>query len=425
MNRSVPAPRSSFSFGGLFGAALVLALPSLARADDLFVGSPTTLIQRGNPYSGDFSTVGACGGQAQSMTLDGDRLLVGDPTGRIYQKLPSDNFVSFLFEVPNDAQALAMHAGNLLVGGSDGTILRVDAQSGAVLATLDVPVPVSALLVLGDDVYAGSSFGIVEKGNALTGGFQFWGTCGGPVNSLASDATALILGSSIGQIYRVNFATQQLEGNFAAGNDAEAIAIQDGDLVVAGSDGSIRRLVPTTGAFRGAFESAVPVSSLAVLPEAQPGVIYCYGGGCPCGNNDPDGGCAHSGGFGARLSGSGTASVAADDLRLFAFHMPLNRLSRFYMSQHTTMIPLGDGLLCAGGGGSGYPPLRFPAQSSGPAGSISLPEHIVAYNAQHFPNIGQILPGATWHSQVWYRDPAGPCGQHFNTSNSYAVTFVP
>lgn len=416
MNRTVPA---------LVLALSPFVLPSSARADDLFVGSPTTLIQQGNPYSGDFSTVGACGGQAQSMTFDGDRLLIGAPTGNVYQKSLSDSFVSFAFHVPNDAKALAMHAGNLLVGGSDGTIVRVDAKSGAVLATLDVPVPVAALLVLGDDVYAGSSAGIVEKGNALAGGFQFWGTCGGPVNGLASDATALILGTSIGQIYRVNFATQQLEGNFPAGNDATAIAIQDGDLVVAGSDGSIRRMVPTTGAFRGSFASAVPVSSIAILPGTQPGVIYCYGGGCPCGNNDPDGGCAHSGGFGARLSGSGTASVAADDLRLFAFHMPLNKLSRFYMSQHATMLPLGDGLLCAGGGGSGYPPLRFPAQSSGAAGSVSMPEHLVAYNAQHFPNTGVILPGATWNMQVWYRDPQGPCGQHFNTSNSYAVTFVP
>ena len=419
MNRST---RSSLLLGG----TLLLALPlSPARADELYAGSPTTLIQRGNPYSGAFSSVGACGGQAQSMTFDGARLLIGDPSGHIYQRSPGDFFVSYAFDVPNDAQALAMHAGNLLSGGSEGTIARVNAVTGAVIDTLTVGSPVTAILVSGDDVYAGTALGIVLKGNALTGGFQFWGTCGGPVNSLAKDSTHLILAASNGLIYRVNLATQQLEGTFPAGNSAESIALQNGDLVVAGDDGSIRRMVPTTGAARGSFTSQVPVSAIAVLPETEPGVIYCYGATCPCGNNDPEAGCAHSGGFGARLAGSGTTSVAADDLRLHAFHIPPNRLTRFYMSQHTTMLPLGDGLMCAGGGGAGYPPLRFPAQSSGLAGSISLPENLVAYNAAHFPATGQILPGATWHSQIWYRDNLGPCSQRFNTSNSYAITFTP
>jgi hypothetical protein len=409
----------------LFGASVLFLLPpAAARADELYVGSPTTLIQRGNPYSGGFQGIGACGGQAQSMTLDGGRLLIGDPSGHVYQR-PADGFVNYAFDVPNDAQALAMHAGNLLSGGSDGTIVRVDAISGAVLDTMTVGGPVTALLVSGDDVFAGTSFGIVQKGNALSGGFQFWGTCGGPVNSLAKDSTHLIIAATNHLIYRVNLATQALEGTFPAGNDVEAIALQGGDLVVAGADGSLRRLEPVTGALRGTFNSIVAVSSIAVRPEAEPGVIYCYGGGCPCGNNDTDAGCAHSGGFGARLAGAGTTSVSADDLRLFVFHLPQNRLTRFYMSQHTTMLPLGDGLMCAGGGGSGYPPLRFPAQSSGLAGSISLPEHLVAYNAAHFPATGQIFAGATWHSQVWYRDNLGPCGNRFNTSNSYATTFTP
>jgi hypothetical protein len=407
-----------------FGASLLLLTAATVRADELFVASPTTLIQRGNPYFGAFATIGACGGQAQSMTLDGTRLLIGDPNGHIYQWTPG-GFLSYAFDVPNDAQALAMHAGNLLSGGSDGTIVRVNATTGAVLDTLDVPAPVSAILVSGDDVFAGTSFGIVQKGNALTGDFQFWGTCGGPVNSLAKDSTHLIIGASNSQIYRVNLATQQLEGNFPAGNDAQAIALQNGDLVVAGSDGSIRRMVPTTGASRGSFTSQVGVSAIAVLAEADPGVIDCFGNGCPCGNDDPAAGCAHSGGFGARLAGSGTASVSADDLELFAFHMPQNRLTRFYLSQHAMQTPLGDGFLCAGGGGGGYPPLRYPAQSSGTAGAISLPANLVAYNASHFPGTGQIFAGATWHSQVWYRDNAGPCSQRFNTSNAYAITFVP
>ena len=403
----------------------LLAVLGTARADELFVASPTTLIQQGNPFGGNFSTIGACGGAAHSMTLSGTRLLIGDPLGRIYQKAPEDAFVNFVFTVPNDATALAMHAGNLLAAGSDGTIVRVDAVSGAVLDTLQVPVPVTALHVEGDTIYAGSSFGIVERGSALSGDFQFWGTCGGPVNSLTADATHLILGSSNGQIYRIAFATGQLEGSFAAGNDARAVVVQANDLLVGGSDASVRRLVRTTGALKGTFTASVEVSALALLPGTEPGVIYCYGGTCPCGNDDPGAGCAHGLGWGGRLSATGSSSVSDDDLRLFAFGLPMNKTTRFYLSQHTTMLPLGDGLLCAGGGGSGYPPLRFPIVNSGPSGSASTPQNLVAWCAQRFPSTGVIVPGQTWHAQAWFRDPLSPCGFRFNTTNSYAVTFTP
>ncbi|HEV8113949.1 MAG TPA: hypothetical protein VGR31_14335 [Planctomycetota bacterium] len=413
-----------YARASLFTLPIAVALLAPARADELFVGSPTTLIQSGNPFSGAFTTIGACGGAAQSMTLDGSRLLIGDPSGRVYQKGPSDSFVNFAFNVPNDAQALAMHGGNLLVGGTDGTLVRVDATTGAVIATLQVGAPVTALLVMGNDVFAGTSFGIVEKGDAIAGNFQFWGTCGGPVNALAADSTHLILGSSNGNIYRVNLLTQMLEGTFPAGNDSEALVVQADDIVVGGSDGSLRRLERMTGALKGSFSASVPVSSLALLIEPQPGLIYCYGGGCPCGNDDGTAGCAHSLGWGGRLLGSGSTSVAADDLAITAFNMPPNRFARFYMSQHSTMVPLGDGLLCAGGGGSGYPAMRFPVQNTGISGSIAMPEHLVGYVLAHFPS-SAIIAGATWNMQTWYRDPPGPCGNRFNTTNSYAVTFTP
>jgi len=420
-------PGSAFLLPATLTGVLSASLSATARADELYAASPTTLIQRGNPFSGDFETIGACGGQASAMVFDGTRLLISDPNGRIYERLPGQ-FVGYAgFDVPNDATSLAMHANNLLAGGSDGTIVRVDATTGAVLDTLNMAggIPVSALLVIGDEIFAGSSFGIVQRGSALTGGLAFWGTCGGPVTSLAADATHLILGSSDGQIYRVNLQTGLVDGSFAAGNDAASIALQAGHLLVGGTDGTIRRLDRTNGAFKGNFESFVGVSALAVLPQAEPGVVYCYGSGCPCGNDDPEGGCASALGWGGRLGGSGSTSVAADDLQIFAFQLPRNRTSRVYMSQHTTQVPLGDGFLCAGGGGGGYPPLRFPIQNSGASGSIATPDGLIAFCAQHFPQTGQIFPGQTWHTQVWYRDPWGPCSQRFNTTNSYAVTFTP
>ena len=407
----------------ILGGLTLALFTSTAHADEIFTGSTTTLIQKGSPYAGTFQTIGACGGQAQSMTLDGDVLLIGDPNGHIYRRAPGDSFVSYAFDVPNDAQALVMHGGNLLSGGSDGTIARVDASSGALISTLNVSIPVSALLVQGGDLFAGSSFGIVQKGNATTGGFQFWGTCGGPVNSLAIDATHLMIGSSNGNIYRIALATQQVDATFPVGNDAQAMIVSKGDLVVGGTNGSILRVRRTDGLVKGTMSSFVSVNSMAILEEQEPGTIYCYGLGCPCGNNDGETGCAHSRGYGARLAGRGTGSVGADDLEINAFNLPPNKSGRFYMSQNSTQLPLGDGFLCAGT--AGYPLFRFPFISSGPAGSISMPDNLIAYCQQHFNVSGHITAGSTWHFQAWYRDPAGPCGNKFNTTNSYSMPFGP
>jgi hypothetical protein len=403
-------------------AALLPA--SLARADDLYVASATTVIQQGNPFSATFTVVGACGGAAQALTLNGDILLIGDQLGRIYKKGPTDSFISYAgYDVPNDAQGLAMHGGNLLTVGTDGTIIRVDAITGAVLDTMTASVPLTAILVSGDDVFVGSSLGVVQKGHATNGGFQFWGTCGGPVNSIARDATHLIVGASNGVVYRLDLATQQVATSFSVPNDAQALVVQGNDLLVGGSDSKIYRLRRTDGALKSTLTSQVAVSALALRREIAPGSAYCYGNGCPCGNDDPSAGCANSTGFGAKLAGEGSASIAADDLTIYAYQIPPNKNGRFYMSQNSTHLPLGDGFLCAGSGG--YPSFRFPFHNAGPAGSLATPSSLVAWCSQNLPSTGHLFAGSTWHFQAWYRNAQGPCGQNFNTTNSYSVTFVP
>ena len=89
-------------------------------------------------------------------------------------------------------------------------------------------------------------------------------------------------------------------------------------------------------------------------------------------------------------------------------------------------IYFGGGLTgVAGAGSGGYPLFRFPFINSGPAGTLRLPQSFVSYCASHFNASGHIHPGATWHLQAWYRDPQGPCGGFFNTTNSYSITFGP
>jgi hypothetical protein len=419
MNRAPSPHRRAAALCGLFTFALL----ATARADELFVASPTTLITQGNPYTGSFATIGLCGGQAQSMTLNGSQLLIGDPNGHVYKKSPSDSFVSYAFDVPNDAQALAMHAGNLLSGGSNSTIARVDATTGALIGTLTTPLPVSAMAIVGDDVYAGSPFGVVHKGNALTGNFQFFGTCGGPVNSIVVDSTHMIIGSSDGRVYRINLSTQNVDAQFTISNDAAAMVMQAGDLLIGGSNSTVLRVQRFTGFVKGTIAANAPVSAMALEIGADPGSAYCYGSACPCGNDDPLAGCANTTGFGGRLAASGSTSVAADDIEIFAFQIPANHNGRFYMSQITAQVPFGDGFVCAGGGG--YPSFRFPLATSGPAGAFMTPEHLIAFCNTHFVASGHIAPGATWHFQVWYRDPSGPCGSNFNTTNSTSVVFEP
>jgi hypothetical protein len=420
MNKIQTLGRRAALLAGVAAGALVLE----SRADELFVASPTTLISEGNPYGGSFTTIGACGGAAHSMTLNGAELLIGDPNGHIYRRSPGNFFVSYAYDVPNSAHALAMHANQLLSGGDNGTLVRVNASTGAVLASFTLSVPISAMVVSGDDVYVGSSFGIVQKGNALTGGFQFWGTCGGPVNSMVIDGTHLVLGASQGQVYRINLQTQAVDATFSIPNDATGMVLHLGDLVVGGSSGSLVRLQRFNGAVKSNLGAPASVGALALRATPDPGTGYCYGAGiCPCNNNDPVAGCANSTGFGARLAGTGTASVSGDDLTIHAFQMPANKNGRFYMASVIVQMPFGDGLLCAGSGG--YPIFRFPPANSGPSGSFATPANLVGWCNQNLPISGHIAPGSTWHFQAWYRDQQGPCGAHFNTTDALSVTFLP
>jgi len=157
---------------------------------------------------------------------------------------------------------------------------------------------------------------------------------------------------------------------------------------------------------------------------ADPGDPYCYGVGCPCGNDHPQAGCVDSTGAGAVLWAAGTSSVAADDLALTAFNVPPGQFGIYFMGGGQIQLPFGDGLRCVGSGGRGI--FRFlPPRSSGATGVLTLGPGIVAHTRASFAPAGQIDAGDTWNFQAWFRDPAGPCGSAFNLSNAVAVGFTP
>ena len=163
-------------------------------------------------------------------------------------------------------------------------------------------------------------------------------------------------------------------------------------------------------------------------PAFGPGTGYCFGDGtgtpCPCGN-DNDGsvlgaGCAN-GAFtsGAKLTGTGVASLSADTLVLATTGLePSN--SGLYFQANNDLSPglvWGDGLQCAGGQLKRLG-VRF-SDATGYSDTSGYPQPISV-------KAGNITAGDTKYYQCWYRNPNGsPCATDFNASNGYAVTWAP
>lgn len=162
------------------------------------------------------------------------------------------------------------------------------------------------------------------------------------------------------------------------------------------------------------------VATLNVTPEPL-GSILCSGDGtdpgCPCGNDkDPGMGCENSTGEGASLTGSGSRSITAGTAVLSAGNLPPNQNGIFFMGDNLINggigLAFGDGLRCTNA------LRRFAVQNSGSQGTLSL-----ADPAALAPT--QIAAGDTRLFQVWFRDPSGPCGSGWNTSNAYEIDFLP
>jgi len=157
-----------------------------------------------------------------------------------------------------------------------------------------------------------------------------------------------------------------------------------------------------------------------VFCTSDPIEKYCFGVGCPCGNDDPNAGCANSTGTGASLDATGSPSVGADDLVLTVTNVLPNQFGLVYMGPNENCVPFGDGFRAIDPG----PPggfCRFPVQFSSATGVMTQGPGIVAQSASF--SCGPIEAGDVWKFQAYYRDPAGPCGSGFNLSNAVSVGF--
>lgn len=152
-----------------------------------------------------------------------------------------------------------------------------------------------------------------------------------------------------------------------------------------------------------------------------PAQVACRGILCPCGNDDPTAGCGNDGldndpSTGATMTASGSPSVGADDLVFTVSGMRPNQFGLVFVGPSLDSAPAGDGRRCIGGSLK-----RYPVKQSDSAGNFTLgPNEVVSF-AANFPPGFQPLPGDTWYYQAFYRDPFGPCGATFNTTNAMSV----
>ncbi len=121
-------------------------------------------------------------------------------------------------------------------------------------------------------------------------------------------------------------------------------------------------------------------------------------------------GAPNSVGPGARMSWSGSGSLAQNDLVLRCSGLPPNSLGFYFYGNGRVQTPLGNGYLCIA---SDH--WRLGAASVAADGTTER-----AFDAFAFP--ARVDPGETWQFQFYYRNVAGG-GAGFNLSDALAVPF--
>ncbi len=345
---------------------------------DALEGVPNSTSAAANGFVGGDILVPAAGGPAifapaAALGLD----LVGGPDS-------DDLDALIMFENGNGVYDPSFGPFGWVSGGSDMVVFSVR-RGSAIIGTLDslqgLPIEEGDLLI--PPPPAGGPPGILIAAEALGLATLRAGT-----GNLADDLNAA---DSIWQNV----------------NDCDGDGVEDAVAIAFGS-------VPDTNM------NGVPDSCEGCPPVGIP-FCFCIAADAPCGNDFPTAGCLNVAGTGALLEGCGSTSTLLDNLILTTSGMSPGSFAMTFMGGST--IPpagVGNGLLCAGG-----PFFRFPPFPTGALGAGSVGPGLVAYTVANNPPLGQIVSGATWNFQTYYRDLGGPCGFSFNLSNALAVTFTP
>jgi hypothetical protein len=111
------------------------------------------------------------------------------------------------------------------------------------------------------------------------------------------------------------------------------------------------------------------------------------------------------------ISAIGSASIADDDLQLYASNAPGGASALFYFGASEVSIPFGNGIRCVAGSTR-----RMPLVSEAAA--------CFAYDVDMVAFGGRIGALGTTKFQCWHRDPAGG-GAMFNLSDAVSIDMVP
>jgi len=173
---------------------------------------------------------------------------------------------------------------------------------------------------------------------------------------------------------------------------------------------------------RNLFLTASLLLTLLALSVSAGGIgtAFCFGVGCPCGNDDPAAGCANSTGSGATLEAQGSTSIAADELSFHAAGLPTNKVGLLIMGTHAVNVPFKDGIRCFGGQIQRF----WKHKNSGQTGTLMF-DHVI-WQFANIQNV-QLQPGDTRNFQIWHRDTGNgsPCNQRSNLTHSVQLTFTP
>lgn len=328
---------------------------------------------------------------------------------------------------------------------SDGALVAWGDNSFGQCNVPTLPTGVMAIQVQGGDLYSAallSDGSIVVWGSlgcgsscfpALPPGVRYIQISAGASHfvALRSDGIAVAFGeNSSGESTLPGLPSGLSYTSLAAGNAFTLLRRSDGSVIAVGKNDHGQCAVPAAPTGLAYVEVAAGGQfGLGRLGPATGSFSgYCFGDGlsspCPCGNSSnlaTGEGCRHSGGEGAKLTGTGLPQVSSDSARLELANLPIPPTTPnfvlFFQGTTPRQTPFMDGLLCVGGDDM----IRLGIKSfAGDSASLGSPPDTNLSTLGLIPGTGGVR-----YYQAWYRDTALPCGSRSNLSNGISVTWAP